>query len=549
VTFAVALWLGRNLWFHTDEWNLMTQRGILSGSPRWLEPYNGHWLTAPILIYKLLYRAFDLRSYIPYIVTGLLFHLCVMHLAYRLARRAGADAWPAVAITAGFGLCTGVSENLLSPFQLTFEGSVALGFLHLLLVDHDDGFDRRDAVALGVGLVALTFSAMSVPLLGASCFAVLLRRGWRAALVTGGSLAAVYLGWLLFWGYEGFESKTTVNPHQVTSFMIAGLRETARAWSHFPLVGDVLLVLLVSWLVLSWWPRRKSEQRAQKGLQLALAAGVVFVFLTAAVGRANVSLGGEHRYTYVATAMLVAPVAAMLTDVLTPVRRRPRGEALIALVSLLAVALPIAFGIRALRSDSVYLARKEQNLRRFVVASAELFREGEPVVSDELHIERNLSVTVELLRAISRTNALGDQTPSENDKRLAAAFLQVALSTDEPGVTAIGRTQLRSVKGGVVHDRSDGCSDVIPNRARAPAKLVLDNEGPGRFSAETKADVTVELIDARGGSSPRATTLRSADPSGAARGPIKRWWVTLDWNGPIEVHITGAPAIICGVER
>jgi hypothetical protein len=275
---------------------------------------------------------------------------------------------------------------------------------------------------------------------------------------------------------------------------------------------------------------------------VALAVGVVAVFATIAVGRVSYDRADEPRYVYVAMALLVAPFAGLLTAMSAPVRRLPRGALLVALLSALAVALPILYGERALRSTSAADAGRQQQVRRFVVASVKLFKEGEPVVSDQLHILENADVTIELLRALSRTNALGDQRPTDNDSHLAAALLQVVVSTDEPHTPITGHAQLRSVKGPVIRDAATGC---VVFQGADPRKLLLDNEGATRLSVVTTADVSVALIDPQAGSSATITSYRYQLPG---QGPEQRWWIALTWSGSVQLSITGGPATVCGIE-
>ena len=43
-------------------------------------------------------------------------------------------------------------------FQVTLDGSMVCGLAHLLSADHDGGFDVRDAIGLGFGIVGLMCS-------------------------------------------------------------------------------------------------------------------------------------------------------------------------------------------------------------------------------------------------------------------------------------------------------------------------------------------------------------------------------------------------------
>ncbi|MEY2460513.1 MAG: hypothetical protein QOG30_2343, partial [Acidimicrobiaceae bacterium] len=424
VTFTLALWLGRDAWFHADEWGFIAGRGLATGNNnRWLEPHNEHWMTAPLVIYKLFYGVWALRTYVPYLVVVALVHLCVMHMTYRLARRAGAEPWPAVAVTAAFGVCAGAPSIVFFPFNVGFAGAAALGLLHILLVDHDGAFDRRDATALLVGLLALMFSGVAIPLLVVSSIVVLVRRGWRAAAATTAPPAAVYVTWFAFWGHHGLKPGRTYDPRAIASYVASGLQATARSWTVRSVFGNAALLLLLAWLIVCCWRWRDPRRRAQSTLQLALAAGVVASFATIAVARASFAPAEAARYAYIATAMLAAPIAVLLTEVLTPARRARRGTLVVAVLSMLAVALPIANGLHAFTTSSAVTSAEQQRLHRFMVSSVAAIRQGEPVIAGPLNIKDNPGVSVDFLRTLSRNNDLGDQGPSEEDKRLAVALL------------------------------------------------------------------------------------------------------------------------------
>ena len=52
-------------------------------------------------------------------------------------------------------------QNIVWAFQIGFVGSLVFGLAHLLLIDHDGGFDRRDALGLAFGLAGLMCSGVS----------------------------------------------------------------------------------------------------------------------------------------------------------------------------------------------------------------------------------------------------------------------------------------------------------------------------------------------------------------------------------------------------
>ena len=124
---AFWTWLGQGLWFFGDEWDFLVRRG-LSFAPSshrglWF-PHNEHWSTLPILLWRGIYSVFHLSSYRPYLVPVLLAQLGVMHLAWRLCRRAEVDPWVATAAVALLGFFGAGVADILSGFQIGFVGAV-----------------------------------------------------------------------------------------------------------------------------------------------------------------------------------------------------------------------------------------------------------------------------------------------------------------------------------------------------------------------------------------------------------------------------------------
>ena len=67
VNFVVLLRHSSGVWFWADDWDLLFLRGNI---PRYdvglLSPHNNHWLSAHILVYRLLFSLFGMGSYTPY---------------------------------------------------------------------------------------------------------------------------------------------------------------------------------------------------------------------------------------------------------------------------------------------------------------------------------------------------------------------------------------------------------------------------------------------------------------------------------------------------
>lgn len=355
--FALVLWMaaGRFLFFYLDDWDFLAARrtGDLGDLFR---PHNEHWTTVPILIYRALFRTYGLNTYFPYRLVGVVIYLALAALVLVVMRRAGVNPWIATVIASRFALYGAGAHNIVRPFQMTFNGAVLFGLIHLVLADHDGRFDRRDQFGLAAGLVGLMMSGVAVPMVLAVGIAVLWRRGWRMALLHTAPLGACYVIWWLVTGHTGSVLKVGPQPPVtvggVFDFVASGLRGAFSAIGNVNGFGSLLAILLVAGLPFAWIRRRgepggargiaglaaaaRSGRRAELAVPVSLViAAVVFLTVTA-LGRA--SFGSEYarigRYVSITTAMLL-PALAVAIDALVARRRL----LLYAAVALLAIGI------------------------------------------------------------------------------------------------------------------------------------------------------------------------------------------------------------------
>jgi hypothetical protein len=95
---------GHSQWFFLDDWDFLADRRATDLGDL-LRPHNEHWMTIPILVYRMLFRLCGLRTYVP--------------------------------------------------FQMAWIGALVLGLTHLILADHDGPIERRDWLGLLTGLAVL----------------------------------------------------------------------------------------------------------------------------------------------------------------------------------------------------------------------------------------------------------------------------------------------------------------------------------------------------------------------------------------------------------
>lgn len=329
--FAFYLIASRRLWFADDDWDFLAGRSATSLHDLFRSHY-GHWSTVPILVYRLWWSIFGLRSYTPYLFLVIALHVAVASLSLAVMRRVGVGAWTAVAAASLYLFFGTGAQDIFWAFQIGYKGALAFGLAHLLLADHDRGVTLRDWIGLGFGFAALMCSAVGVVMAGVVALAMLLRRGWRIALFHAGPLFGAYVVWWSAIGHEGaahsdFTPSTTMhwvlqNLGEVFSALTKG---TGVAW----LLGIVVLVGVISALASS------ARATRQLALPLSLAVGGVAFVAIASLARSTTFGGGNprsSRYEDIVTAMLL-PLIAVGVDQLR-IRWRVLGIAAVALLLL-----------------------------------------------------------------------------------------------------------------------------------------------------------------------------------------------------------------------
>ncbi len=213
----------------------------------------------------------------------------------------------------------------------------------MLLLDHDGPVDRRDAIGLGLGLLAVMSSGIGVSMVVVAGITALLRRGWRVALLHTAPLAAAYLVW---WSIE--RPPTVGNPppastfevvREVVSFAATGVAGTFGALASVPYLGFLLAAVTVGGLVLAWRHLGWSDWRRQGATVAALLVGLVVFYAISGSGRwwDGSDYARTSRYLYLGAAF-VLPAVAVAADALMravasgraggrgAARGRPRGQ-------------------------------------------------------------------------------------------------------------------------------------------------------------------------------------------------------------------------------
>jgi len=572
LTLVVALgalgWLGRPLWFFGDEWEFLVNRG---GFHRphlglWDPHAHMHWSTTPILIYRALFAVFGLRHYAPYLLLVLLTHIVTAYLLWRVMRRVGVLPWVATGLAAVFCFLGGGEENILWAFQITMNGSLLLGLVHLLLVDRDGGYGRWDAVALVVGLVALTFSGITVTMIAISTLVVLRRRGWRLASLTAAPSAVVYAIWYVVKArHDTFHPPAQVNGfaarvQDIYTFLWTGLTHVADAAVGLTGAGGVLLLGLLLWLLRrlpgdgTGSPDRSrlppgtglpdgmsaAEPEPPTGLggsrwpAAAMAAGAILLFVLVSVGRVDYGLdfAKAPRYVYLVSALLLPAVGLVFSELAT-------GGAVRGFVVALLVGVLGLHGIAELLTQRQVRLHKEVPARGQILAAADLLASGAMIVQQPVDDVWNPDL---LASDLQQLRAAGDLpagfTVTDDDRLRAALDLQVVFRPT-PELLRTGGARLVEAKAATAAAVAPGCVTVAP--LGSDPGVVLDWGTPGSLQVTSPTGGPVSAVLLRAGV-PASQYRRSTAQPGV---PIV---LSVSHLGPMLVTLpAGSPAQLCGL--
>jgi hypothetical protein len=366
--WALVAYLGNYFWFGGDEWHFLVARDA-GDIGNLLHPHNEHISVLPILVYRALWHLFGLRSYVPYQLCVIALHLTVAVLLRAVMRRSGVNPWIATAAASVFVLFGPGEENIIWAFQIGFTGTLAFGLAQLLLADHAGPVGRRDWAALGFGVLALLSSGLS-PLTTAVVGAVVLvRRGWRPALVQTIPLGVAFVAWWITIGPDQITDpyKRSTDWGQIVQFV----RDAVVATFEGLAAGSALLaalygVVLVAGLGVAWSTRPRAERLRDLMMPLSLlVAGLAFLVISG-YGRWWVGgdVAGSSRYVHLAAAFSL-PALAVAFDALA---RLWRSTLMVAVASIV-LATTIPYGISQFEETNPFFNGAYLAARRELVAS------------------------------------------------------------------------------------------------------------------------------------------------------------------------------------
>ena len=428
----VLLHQGRDQSFFLDEFNFIVDRRLRAPSTLFA-PWYGHWVTLPAVAYRLLLSAFGLRTYLPYQALSIAGHFAVVVVAWAIARRLGARGWIATVAMVPLVVLGSGRPNILFGFQITLTAALALGLTQLILATHDGPWNRRDTAGLACGLVALMCSGVAVSTTIGVGAAVLVLRGWRAALAHTAPLAAVYAAWWLL-APDGHADPEPTFTTDVIRFAFEMAKNALRGVGGSTAAGVAFAALVLLGVLTTLQASRRHRDRLAVLIGLATVAGSFA--LSSGITRA--ALHGpegalEQRYVHVLVA-LALPLAAVGID------RLAQMSVLWTVPALAVLALGLPSNVRALAegvppNSLAAFARSEQ------LADADGDRVLHPLIR----------IPVSLLQDAARNPSAWDDVEIAPDAQLQADLLltlgQRERERDTDGCEVVAERSFRLTPG------------------------------------------------------------------------------------------------------
>ena len=325
---AVILWIDRHMWFLWDEWNFFNYINPAFERGDWVtflfQPYFGHWIAVPNLLWEVAYRIGGLRHYVVYLIPMLTAHVGVVALVRVALRRCGVGPWLATALALLVLLTGPGAANLAFGWQIEFIGALFFGLAQLLVSDHAGPLDWRDAAGLLLGLLGLMCSDVSLAMIVMVGFNLVLRGRWGAAVVGVLPLVAAFTIWYLAIGHVvpttvGLQpnfpipAPTAARIAQLPGFAWQGISSTLDGLTGLAGISGALVVLTLG--LAARFGFVPPEKGAGLAYSMALAA-VAFFFITG-YGRIQngVSYASEGRYLYIGAMLFLPLIGAVVARI------------------------------------------------------------------------------------------------------------------------------------------------------------------------------------------------------------------------------------------
>jgi hypothetical protein len=452
LAYPLLLWLGRLTFFRHDEWRIVLGH-TGAGSQPWdvFAPFDIHWSTAVVLVYRAVGAVVGSGSYLPYLGVALAVHVAAAHLLWRVLLRCGAERWVATLLVAAFLVLGAGWEALYWVLALTSTLPLALTLGAVLVCDRPGAPRRRDrAVVAALTVLAVMSGGPGVAMLVAPALVGLQRGGVRRAVGLVAPAAAVYALWLVLagsaiLGHPGAASNGVAGT--VAGFVWDGLTASMATLLGPPALGAVALAALGAWMAV------RARARALPAPVPACATAAVAVFALTALGRGNGGDATTSHYLYAGIALLLPGIALALTSL---VRRLQLPRAVV----LAGLGVVVAHSGAMLALDADALAFDDQQSRGWLLAAAKVSADGTALpdsVAEPILAWAVSTADVERLRAdgvLVPPATLPAGVEAETRLRLHVAVSSTAVGGAAPTVLAI--------RGGTLAPAAGGCTLATP---------------------------------------------------------------------------------------
>ncbi len=493
VQSVIVLRLARSSWFGGDALYYLTLRGpVPSADEGLLRPHGGHWQTIPILVYRGLFAAFGLRSYLPYVAVALAVHIALVFVVFLLLRAVDARDRTAAAVAWIVLFFGGGAEAFMTDAPMVLTSSLLLGLVAALVLART-AFSGRGVAIAGVLLLAgvMCSGAGLVSAVTVACF-VLLRKGLPAAALVSAPGLTAFVVWFLTVGHDDRVSLSWRGIPKVPAFVWSGMTGSSGAVLGIPGTGAVVFLALAAVVLWSRGGSPALRQLAVAGLVGALAQLTLASLASVVAGSQAARVG---RYEYIVL-VLLTPALAMTWEAserglrLGLASQRSQRVVLIG-ATLVVLGVAAAHGIDRMHTQAQFDRALGQRYRTWVYGSVAAARAGESqlVEGASTGLEGG---RFELLAQPQLLHEL-PPAPATPETRLDAEseyFTQV--SAADPGLFS---PTVMTVEGltGMSRDRP-GCHALTVEGSGPPIVTVRTGDGTEVGITSSSTVVTTQLV-------------------------------------------------------
>lgn len=481
VLLVVVLVRGWNLWFASDDWNIITQ--YTSGNL--LVPFNGHLSLVPVAVYQALFHTVGIVDYLPYRIAGLIALAVLGWWIIRYGRQRIGPWTAALLVTAVLWNCSG-STNLMFPFLMNFSLPIAALIAIWWHLDRDS---TRDDLLAGLWLTfALATSGLGIMALAAAVVELAVgRSSWRRwfRVLPGAAL------WFLWWVGHREASSISSDLRAVVGYsarmFLGGTTSVAFGWRPGGIVLAIGFIALVVVAAVRW---RSLDARSLG----ALAAPAAFIGFTA-LTRIDIVPRippDELRYGWTVGAYLLLAAIALWrpTDADAASLRRVRVPAAAVAVVILALSMIQLQGGLTRWIDDVEGNTPGVRTNLFAAEAVGIERADPSIVMPLSYVP---VTTGRYLTAIGELGSPIDGTPASEfggrsdqldaaDRVLRESLTVERLADDTVDTTTAGCTDTLTTEPGTSFSIRPGSTDAVQVRRFGTTPVFVVQPGtPGRY--------------------------------------------------------------------